>query len=207
MTDLPRPIFDKVAKELNCEDIAMSFMVSSLTGGKPPMIADFWIIKSMVKMYSGVTISGNASHKRVRDECVDSFAEILGLKEGPNQLTKAQYTIKNQPADCSHRALPPSENEQVAAMLSQNERKQALDEKIAKWCADNFQDLRSDLSLMMKRAALEAYKRGLIEGSSIWKETYGEEHARMQEARKKAKNGKQSEEALSPDDDQEADVK
>jgi glucuronyl/N-acetylglucosaminyl transferase EXT2 len=78
---LPRAIYSYVAQNLECEDVAMSFLVSSLTGGKPPLLADYWAVKSMVKMYSTKKISGGKDHKATRDACVNDFAQLLGLKE------------------------------------------------------------------------------------------------------------------------------
>jgi len=77
---LPRPIYTYVAENLECEDIAMSFLVSSLTGGKPPLVADYWAVKSMVKLYAAKKISGGKNHKKTRDNCVNDFADLLGLK-------------------------------------------------------------------------------------------------------------------------------
>jgi hypothetical protein len=79
---LPRPIYEYVANNLECEDVAMSFLVSSLTGGKPPLLADYWAVKSMIKLYSERKISGGKDHKATRDACVNDFAEMLDLKEG-----------------------------------------------------------------------------------------------------------------------------
>ncbi len=78
---LPRSIYSYVAQNLECEDVAMSFLVSSLTGGKSPLLADYWAVKSMVKMYSTKKISGGKDHKATRDACVNDFAQLLGLKE------------------------------------------------------------------------------------------------------------------------------
>ncbi|KAL7503551.1 hypothetical protein ACHAXN_001341 [Cyclotella atomus] len=77
---LPRPMYAYIAQHFECEDIAMSFLVSSLTGGKPPLITDYWAVKSMVKLYSESKISGGKDHKRARDKCVNDFADMLGLK-------------------------------------------------------------------------------------------------------------------------------
>lgn len=78
---LPRPIYTYVAQNLECEDVAMSFLISSLTGGRPPLLADYWAVKSMVKLYSESKISGGKDHKATRDACVNDFATMLGLKE------------------------------------------------------------------------------------------------------------------------------
>lgn len=77
---LPRPMYAYIGRHFECEDIAMSFLVSSLTQGKPPLIADYWAVKSMVKLYSESRISGGKDHKQARDKCVNDFAEMLGLK-------------------------------------------------------------------------------------------------------------------------------
>ena len=78
---IPEPIYDTVQKETNCEDIAMSFFISALTGGKVPLLADYWAIKTQVKLSSGKMISSSTNHKSIRDQCVDIFAELLHLKD------------------------------------------------------------------------------------------------------------------------------
>ena len=83
ITALPRSIYQYVEENFQCEDIAMSYMVSSLTGGKPPLMADYWAVKSMTEIYSKDGISGAKSHLDERHGCVTDFAELLGLKNGP----------------------------------------------------------------------------------------------------------------------------
>lgn len=78
---LPRSIYIYVAQNLECEDVAMSFLISSLTNGKPPLLADYWAVKSMSKLYSQTKISGGKDHKATRDACVNDFASLLELKE------------------------------------------------------------------------------------------------------------------------------
>ena len=78
---LPRSIYIYVAQNLECEDVAMSFLISSLTYGKPPLLADYWAVKSMSKLYSRTKISGGKDHKATRDACVNDFASLLELKE------------------------------------------------------------------------------------------------------------------------------
>jgi hypothetical protein len=78
---LPRPIYIYVAQNLECEDVAMSFLISSLTNGQPPLLADYWAVKSMSKLYSQTKISGGKDHKVTRDACVNNFALLLDLKE------------------------------------------------------------------------------------------------------------------------------
>jgi hypothetical protein len=61
----------------------MSLFVSALTGGKVPLLADFWAtMPSMVKLDSKRAISESKNHKDIRDDCVDKFAFLLGLKDG-----------------------------------------------------------------------------------------------------------------------------
>ena len=43
--ELPLTILDRVAANFNCEDVAMSFLISSLTNGRPSLLADTWAIK------------------------------------------------------------------------------------------------------------------------------------------------------------------
>ena len=98
---IPRPIYLYVAQHFECEDIAMSFFISSLTHGAPPLITDYWAVKSMVKLYSESKISGGKDHKSSRDKCVNTFAELLGVKEdgrwGP--LHKAELIHMNNKND------------------------------------------------------------------------------------------------------------
>lgn len=83
----PRMIIDTVTKKLNCEDIAMSFFVSSLLGGKVPLLADYWAVKTQIKLYTDRGgISSSSEHKLIRDDCVDNFAVALGIKFGNSKL-------------------------------------------------------------------------------------------------------------------------
>ena len=79
--DLPSTILDTVATKFNCEDIAMSLMISSLTDGRPPLLADLWAMNSQLKLRVDVGISGSGTHKEFRDSCLNSFANIFGLKD------------------------------------------------------------------------------------------------------------------------------
>jgi hypothetical protein len=92
-SDLPSIILDTVATQFNCEDIAMSLMISSLTQGQPPLLADYWAMHSQLKLEVDVGISGSGTHKKFRDSCIDSFASLFGLKDSDNdnRLQKAQW--------------------------------------------------------------------------------------------------------------------
>ena len=65
-----------------------------MTGGRPPLLADGWSMKTMVKLYSPETISGTQDHKALRDACVNDFAQQLGLK---GILQKATVVHHNHP--------------------------------------------------------------------------------------------------------------
>jgi glucuronyl/N-acetylglucosaminyl transferase EXT2 len=84
-TQHPKEILQYVDDHKNCEDIAMSFFVSSITQGKLPLLADFWAMQAMIKLTSPHKISDTSNHKAIRDSCVDSFADILGLKNSSFQ--------------------------------------------------------------------------------------------------------------------------
>jgi hypothetical protein len=73
-------IFNLVEEQMNCEDIAMSFFVSSKTQGRLPLLADLWAMEAMVKLKSSQKISASSNHKAIRDSCVDSLSELLRLK-------------------------------------------------------------------------------------------------------------------------------
>lgn len=79
--DLPATILDTVATKFNCEDIAMSLMISSLTQGRPPLLADLWAMNSQLKMEVDSGISSTGTHKKFRDNCLDSFAKLFELKD------------------------------------------------------------------------------------------------------------------------------
>lgn len=80
MTQLPRPIFQHVQQQFNCEDIAMSLYVSLLSGGKVPLLADGWAATSFVHLESNNSIHGSEQHMRTRHHCLNHFANLLGLK-------------------------------------------------------------------------------------------------------------------------------
>ena len=101
---LPKEILDTVSTKFNCEDIAMSLMISSLTNGHPPLLADLWAMNSQVKLEVDAGISSSGTHKKFRDNCLDSFAKIFGLKDrqSADRLQRAQWVHheKSNMFDC-----------------------------------------------------------------------------------------------------------
>ena len=59
---LPRPIYEHIDKHFNCEDIAMSYFVSSMTEGKPPLLADHWAVETQLQLYSDDGLSWKIQH-------------------------------------------------------------------------------------------------------------------------------------------------
>lgn len=101
---LPRSIYRYVADNFQCEDIAMSYLVSSVTLGKPPLIADYWAVNSFTTIYSRENISWKHGHLNQRDGCVTDFAELLGLKEGPKAKESGLELYPLQPGKMLHNA-------------------------------------------------------------------------------------------------------
>eukprot|EP00587_Corethron_hystrix_P003942 CAMPEP_0113331198 /NCGR_PEP_ID=MMETSP0010_2-20120614/22325_1 /TAXON_ID=216773 ORGANISM="Corethron hystrix, Strain 308" /NCGR_SAMPLE_ID=MMETSP0010_2 /ASSEMBLY_ACC=CAM_ASM_000155 /LENGTH=419 /DNA_ID=CAMNT_0000194377 /DNA_START=24 /DNA_END=1283 /DNA_ORIENTATION=+ /assembly_acc=CAM_ASM_000155 len=89
MDHLPRNIFNYVAINFNCEDIAMSLLVSALTGGRVPLLADLWALRSQIKVSHENAISSKKGHMSSRSNCVECFTRVLDLrsKEGHIQLS------------------------------------------------------------------------------------------------------------------------
>ena len=89
---LPREIYDQIDETFNCEDIAMSLMISALTGGKAPIIVDDSVKALELELLSSNRISRKRGHYRSRSVCVDTFSSILGLKTGPYPLQPSANT-------------------------------------------------------------------------------------------------------------------
>ena len=170
MHDLPEIILNTVKQHLNCEDIAMSFLISSMTNGQPSLLADYWSIKSMIKLYVEKKISGNNDHKKLRDQCVDSFARMLGLKEGPSRLQMANYVHKkNGFFDCGAETEP---NDTIK-LESASARAIEHANKVKVWQSMKSKEFQTELRSLMARAGFEAYRSGLVEKSERWKQRFG----------------------------------
>lgn len=94
MRYMPKEILDTVDKNFNCEDIAMSFFISSLTNSQVPLLAGKSSRTSMVKLPSKAAISKTSSHREKRNACVDRFAYLLGLKDGYKELSDRDSAAK-----------------------------------------------------------------------------------------------------------------
>ena len=164
INELPLSILDNVAKNFNGEDIAMSFLISSLTDGKPPLLADTWAIKSMVKLYVEKKISGGRDHKHLRDVCIDTFAQILGLKDSGSsrRLQSAKlYHQKDSNFDCGDTIQEKIER------YPKSERQVKHQHMLDDWHKKG--NVQKEVHRLMTGAAFDAYQRGLIERSDPWK--------------------------------------
>jgi len=165
MTNLPRPIFTRVAENFNCEDIAMSFWISRMTGGSPPLLTDTWSMKSMVKLYSPETISGTRDHKKLRDACVNDFAEQLGLK---GMLQKGTIRHDKTPLfECGAAG-----NKEPPVNWRLVERNTDLQKKIHHWKHLPNDKAISEISKLRSHMIRHAYVLGLIADTSPWKERW-----------------------------------
>ena len=176
MTDLPRSIFDHVGEHFNCEDIAMSFFISSLTEGLPPLLAHFWAIDSMVKLYSPKKISGTKDHKHLRDECVESFAQQLNLKD---QLQAASVLHRNDTmfyCGDEHYILaesPPLDNNNLRGdNAPMPERWTLHTDMVNRWRQLGPKDLHRQLVKMKEETSEKPNLAGLIEHSDAWEKKY-----------------------------------
>jgi Glycosyl transferase family 64 domain len=155
---MPSNILETVAKNFNCEDIAMSFMISSLTKGNPPLLADAWAMNTQMKLRVDDKISGGKDHKNLRDQCVDSFAQQMGLKGGPNRLQKAKILRSKHPIFESGAEPDGQERENYSKCLREIQHY----ERIQKWKTNGTKTMKDDIGMMMRTAGMGAYKMGLL---------------------------------------------
>ena len=186
MTDLPRPIFNQVAANFNCEDIAMSFFVSSLTNGKPPLLADKWAsLGAQIKLFSKLGgISDNSDHKSLRDACVNDFADLLHLKDGnKSKLRYGRYigpgffACGEDPQYQTNTLIRSSRQGEFEAI--RNSWKTMPNDAVIK----TMVDIKSD-------AMMYAYKHGLIADSEPWEKRWNLKAESKSTKRKKKKKKK-----------------
>eukprot|EP00547_Thalassionema_nitzschioides_P002798 CAMPEP_0194224630 /NCGR_PEP_ID=MMETSP0156-20130528/37958_1 /TAXON_ID=33649 /ORGANISM="Thalassionema nitzschioides, Strain L26-B" /LENGTH=242 /DNA_ID=CAMNT_0038956295 /DNA_START=536 /DNA_END=1264 /DNA_ORIENTATION=+ len=162
MDDMPRPIFDTVAENLNCEDIAMSFLVSHYTGGSPPLLADYWATRTQIKLFVLSSISYNASiHKAKRDACVNKFAALLNLK---GKLASTKFVHNGDPFRCGADGKTSGE--------IHSDRQRLHESLVNSLKSLSKYDLTKALTKMTQEASMGAYKKGLIDKSGPWKKRW-----------------------------------
>jgi len=159
---IPSKIFDFVAKEFNCEDIAMSFFVSSLNEGQVPLLAERWAQQCMAKMESDHKISATDTHTVKRHQCVQVFAEELGIHKISRHLFPGGTT-----KDLFDQNLLLSESSTKNGMI---EREIKLREMLSDWTNEKFKQKCLEL---IRDTVSEAYERGLISQSIPWSKRLG----------------------------------
>lgn len=172
MTDLPKSIFQRIHDNFNCEDIAMSFFISTYTNGRPPLLADFWAMESMVKLYSEKRISGNKGHKSFRDSCVNDFATILGLKD---KLQSAPVIYRNHTMFHAGDRYDENKNLQQqhqTSMTKKGTRQASFIKKIQQWHKLSNKEMMKKIAKMKDDISVEAMKVGLIEKTIPWKKRF-----------------------------------
>jgi len=168
MSYAPEPIIERVETTFECEDIALSFFVSALTNGDPPLLADFWATKTQIKLYSSATISGTSGHKKVRDQCVEDFLSMLLLRRGLKTKLLVHELWHEKDIMFGYGAEPDSDLLKPREGMVQ--RHASLAERVQKWKHMSKEDLNAKvISPMMVEASEEAMKAGLLDGTAPWK--------------------------------------
>jgi glucuronyl/N-acetylglucosaminyl transferase EXT2 len=157
--EIPQEYLEIVREHMNCEDILLSFWVSHLTEDQPPLLADYWAMKSQVKLWSPKTISGSSQHKRTRDICVDTFRREFAL----DHLVKATWVHHEsgtRALDVWQAGMP--------AEVSFAESQSSIKEALNRWKEGVVSDMGPELLKMIQDTANFPYEEGLIEGTPPW---------------------------------------
>ncbi|KAI5694116.1 hypothetical protein M8J75_010856 [Diaphorina citri] len=83
---MPQAIRDLVAEEMNCEDIAMNFLVSHLTRKPPVKVTSRWTFRCPG---CPVTLSEDEGHFQERHKCIQLFSRVYGY----NPLLYTQFRV------------------------------------------------------------------------------------------------------------------
>ncbi|XP_064597614.1 exostosin-3-like isoform X1 [Liolophura sinensis] len=83
---MPQAIRDKVDEYMNCEDIAMNFLVSHLTRKPPVKVTSRWTFRCPGCPQA---LSGDESHFEERHKCINFFVEVYGYMP----LLYTQYRV------------------------------------------------------------------------------------------------------------------
>ncbi|XP_032596857.1 exostosin-3 [Drosophila grimshawi] len=74
-SQLPQAIRDKVDEYMNCEDIAMNFLVSHLTRRPPVKVTSRWTFRCPT---CPVSLSEDDTHFQERHKCINFFSQVFG---------------------------------------------------------------------------------------------------------------------------------
>ncbi|MPC11187.1 Exostosin-3 [Portunus trituberculatus] len=83
---MPQAIRDKVDEYVNCEDIAMNFLVSHITRKPPVKVTSRWTFRCPG---CPVSLSEDDSHFTERHKCINFFTQVYGY----NPLLNTQYRV------------------------------------------------------------------------------------------------------------------
>ncbi|KAF2354134.1 Exostosin C-terminal [Trinorchestia longiramus] len=83
---MPQAIRDKVDEFMNCEDIAMNFLVSHMTRKPPVKVTSRWTFRCPG---CPVSLSEDDSHFTERHHCINFFSQVYGY----NPLLNTQYRV------------------------------------------------------------------------------------------------------------------
>jgi Glycosyl transferase family 64 domain len=169
MERLPKPILDTVAENVNCEDIAMSLLISSMTQGQPPLLADAWAMSTHMPLRVNREISGGKNHKKLRGQCVDTFAQLLSLKNkaGSNRLQKAKLIPSTHPYFESGAIV----DDQLIENYTKSQREIEHYDMINKWKTMGQDELMEEFGNIVRDAGRYAQERGLLRENirrNIW---------------------------------------
>lgn len=81
---LPQAVRDKVDELMNCEDIAMNFLVAHLTRKPPVKVTSRWTFRCPG---CPVTLSSDETHFNERHKCINFFSQVFGY----TPLLNTQY--------------------------------------------------------------------------------------------------------------------
>jgi glucuronyl/N-acetylglucosaminyl transferase EXT2 len=167
MSDADWSVLSKIRASVdtnfNCEDIAMSFWISKNSLCQPPLLADYWAVKSQIKMYVPRKISGGSEHKRLRDECVEQFATLLGIHEClvPVTLYRRSMFEYGALADDWNAANGPRTDSSL----------RETGKTLQRW-SKSKDALMRELSDLRSAASTQIWESGLIEKSDPWKKRF-----------------------------------
>lgn len=72
---MPQAIRDKVDESMNCEDLAMNFLISHLTRQPPVKVTSRWTFRCPSCPQG---LSDDDSHMDERSRCINFFSEVYG---------------------------------------------------------------------------------------------------------------------------------
>jgi glucuronyl/N-acetylglucosaminyl transferase EXT2 len=167
-TDMPFQVRDMVSDSFNCEDIAMSLWITANTDGQPPLLADYWAVKSQVKIFVEAKISGGKNHKMLRNHCMDFFADLFMLK-GRLKTATLYHRRDKHGGLFEYGARANTTNSLVKDPLILHEKTRST---LEKWKNTDRSIFLRNLGQMVSDASKTAYNHGLIENTPRWRDRF-----------------------------------